>query len=557
MYVSQLFLGVIKGSDASAWPAQLAKARDAYAYLLDKLITNPSLDAPELDLSVNNPLSTHSASPWSQYFQDSELSSEIKLDLERTYPENEFFHKPDIQKHMLHVLFVWAKLHPDYSYRQGMNEILAPIVLTVHRDAFPANAFNAAASASTAATAASGDSTNASGTAAAAPASSDTESLKEGDRAAVSAMFDDRFVEHDSFELFSRIMYVIAPYFATKPTAAPHRAPTTAPDAGAAGKPGAKKHQAAGHKHHHHAKHGKGQRGGSMDDDDDLIPSEKGGAAPAAPTESPIVAKCNYIFSTLLTRVDAPLYGHLQSLDIQPQLFLLRWSRLLFAREFHLEDVMRIWDAVFCSALNRLPESLPHTSSATPALPPPPLAATAASPSRAAPWRGHEIEHRFQIEDVGFPLSDFLCLAMCLYIRGQLIQGDSSFCLRRLLKYPPVENMDILLETAQYLLARSYSGSIKHVTLKDLLPAPTPIPAQVAASVSPTVRSSSPALNAPVTAGSKKGTSDLTGMIADVFTGTGSSTSTQTLSADAPLARAAAPKASAASNTRLFAPGMQ
>ncbi len=35
------------------------------------------------------------------------------------------------------------------------------------------------------------------------------------------------------------------------------------------------------------------------------------------------------------------------------QIYLLRWVRLLFAREFHIEDVMRLWDAIFALADGR------------------------------------------------------------------------------------------------------------------------------------------------------------------------------------------------------------
>lgn len=31
---------------------------------------------------------------------------------------------------MLNVLFIWSKCNEDVSYRQGMNELLSPIVLT-------------------------------------------------------------------------------------------------------------------------------------------------------------------------------------------------------------------------------------------------------------------------------------------------------------------------------------------------------------------------------------------------------------------------------------------
>lgn len=38
------------------------------------------------------------------------------------------------QQWMLHVLFVYAKLHPELGYIQGMNEILAPIVFVFATD---------------------------------------------------------------------------------------------------------------------------------------------------------------------------------------------------------------------------------------------------------------------------------------------------------------------------------------------------------------------------------------------------------------------------------------
>ena len=45
---------------------------------------------------------------------------------------------------------------------------------------------------------------------------------------------------------------------------------------------------------------------------------------------------------------EAPqLYAALTEKEVQPQLYLLRWLRLLFGREFHLSDSMLVWDALF------------------------------------------------------------------------------------------------------------------------------------------------------------------------------------------------------------------
>ncbi len=78
-------------------------------------------------------------SPWSQFFRDTELIDTIKLDLSRTYPESTFFQSESAQKSMLHILFVWSKLNPETSYRQGMNEILAPILICLANDSVPAS----------------------------------------------------------------------------------------------------------------------------------------------------------------------------------------------------------------------------------------------------------------------------------------------------------------------------------------------------------------------------------------------------------------------------------
>jgi TBC1 domain family protein 5 len=44
---------------------------------------------------------------------------------------------------MLDILFVWCKMHPNIGYRQGMHEILAPILWVVERDAVATTALSA------------------------------------------------------------------------------------------------------------------------------------------------------------------------------------------------------------------------------------------------------------------------------------------------------------------------------------------------------------------------------------------------------------------------------
>jgi TBC1 domain family member 5 len=39
-----------------------------------------------------------------------------------------------VQQQLLDILFVWCKLNPDVGYRQGMHELLAPILWVVDND---------------------------------------------------------------------------------------------------------------------------------------------------------------------------------------------------------------------------------------------------------------------------------------------------------------------------------------------------------------------------------------------------------------------------------------
>lgn len=79
---------------------------------------------------------------------------------------------------------------------------------------------------------------------------------------------------------------------------------------------------------------------------------------------SPIIQRSKYIHETLLKATDPELATHLKTLDVLPQVFLMyvmhpgflqrvfdndsrRWIRLLFSREFPLDELLLVWDALF------------------------------------------------------------------------------------------------------------------------------------------------------------------------------------------------------------------
>ena len=91
-------------------------------------------------------------------------------------PENLYFREPTTQSTLLDVLFIFCKLNADTGYRQGMHEILAPILWVVARDTIDPQSLS--------------DSIE---------NGLDTEEL-------LRKTLDQRYMEHDTFTLFCIIM---------------------------------------------------------------------------------------------------------------------------------------------------------------------------------------------------------------------------------------------------------------------------------------------------------------------------------------------------------------
>ncbi|KAJ2878621.1 hypothetical protein FB639_003326 [Coemansia asiatica] len=227
---------------SGVWEAASTKERNNYTALRKQFLIDPD----SLSSGSNwqgegmHPLSLDEDSPWARYHADQELRSTIALDVARTFPDEEYFRQGRVQRMLGDILFVYAKMHSGLRYRQGMHELLAPLLLAVDVDAVSEGAFF------------------------------------------LSRILDRRYVEHDAFALFDRLMRLCAPWY----------------------------------------------------------------QAPTAAAVTPLVAQCQHILQKLAL-VDSELAEHIKSLDIEPQLFGLRWLRLLFGREISsLHSLMQLWDAL-------------------------------------------------------------------------------------------------------------------------------------------------------------------------------------------------------------------
>lgn len=118
------------------WESEMEQRDKDYQMLVDKLYTGVAKQ------KKGHPLNDDKQSEWSQYFNDVELLENIRKDVKRTKTSINFFNlvtnEESNMDRLVRILFVYAKLNPDISYVQGMNEILAVIFFVFSRDTNPA-----------------------------------------------------------------------------------------------------------------------------------------------------------------------------------------------------------------------------------------------------------------------------------------------------------------------------------------------------------------------------------------------------------------------------------
>ncbi|KAM9187705.1 TBC1 domain family member 5 isoform 1-T1 [Dugong dugon] len=320
----KLFLCVLP-QDKSQWISKIEELRAWYSNVKEIHITNPRKVVGQQDLMINNPLSQDEGSLWNKFFQDKELRSMIEQDVKRTFPEMQFFQQENVRKILTDVLFCYARENEQLLYKQGMHELLAPIVFILHCDH---QAFLHA-----------------------------SESAQPSDE--MKTLLNPEYLEHDAYAMFSQLMETAEPWFST---------------------------------FEHDGQKGKEAL---------MTPIPFARPQDLGPTIA-IVTKVNQIQDNLLKKHDIELYMHLNRLEIAPQIYGLRWVRLLFGREFPLQDLLVVWDALFA-------------------------------------------------DGVSLGLVDYIFIAMLLYIRDALISSNYQTCLGLLMHYPPIGDVHSLILKALFL----------------------------------------------------------------------------------------------------------
>ncbi|NWU94489.1 TBCD5 protein, partial [Upupa epops] len=323
----KLFLEVLP-QDRSQWIKTTSDLRTSYNKIKEIHITNPRKAGPQ-DLIINNPLSQDEGSLWNKFFQDKELRAMIEQDVTRTFPEMQYFQQESVRKILTDVLFCYARENEQLLYKQGMHELLAPIVFILHCDH---QAFSHA---------------------------SEAAQPRQASREEMKVLLNPEYLEHDAYAMFTHLMKTAEHWFSTF------------------------------------------EHDSQKEKDVMITPTPFARPQDLGPSIA-IVAKVNQIQDHLLKKHDIELYMHLNRLEIAPQIYGLRWVRLLFGREFPLQDLLVVWDALFADSIT-------------------------------------------------LNLVDYIFVAMLLYIRDALISSNYQTCLGLLMHYPPIGDVHSLILRALFL----------------------------------------------------------------------------------------------------------
>ena len=114
-------------------------------------------------------------------------------------------------------------------------------------------------------------------------------------------------------------------------------------------------------------------------------------------TNLPLYIRCSMIIHEKLKILDNDLYCHFEKIGLNGIIFLQRWVKCVFNREFNIKDVLIIWDSIISSP---------------------------------------EIQTGYDLAKI-----DIIAISMLLRIRNFLLLCDQNQCFMTLLQYPKIENI--------------------------------------------------------------------------------------------------------------------
>ena len=280
-------------------------------------------------------------------YEDNDLKNLINKDLDRTHQEIDLFLQNKIRNILANVLYIWSKENSDISYRQGMNELLAIIYLVFYPYYFPS-----------------------------------TRKPKYTKNDILECLKDIELYKEDIYLFFHDEDEIQSDLFFTfEALMKKGMANLFNPLVLQKDDPGYKLYEIFPQMW--------------KDDSDQDKPTY-------------VYRRCSLLVKEKLKSLDNDLYSHFKRIDLNCGVFLQRWLRCIFCREFKLDDVYLIWDIVF-----------------------------------------HNDYVNERTERYSFIFMEYICIAMIFKIRDTLKDADQNECFSTLFKYPEVSDIMELIKLSQ------------------------------------------------------------------------------------------------------------
>ena len=126
-----LFLDIIPFKNPSSWNKIISQERDNYSKLRNKYITSEIESFIELKRSKDTILYDNYKTIIKEEF---ELLNLIKIDIQRTYQEDEIFKLNIVKKKLVTVLYIYAKENNESGYQQGMGDICGVFLYVLYKE---------------------------------------------------------------------------------------------------------------------------------------------------------------------------------------------------------------------------------------------------------------------------------------------------------------------------------------------------------------------------------------------------------------------------------------
>ena len=128
----RVMLGLVSiERDPAKWVKEVRQQRLRFYSISEKYSIKSTKD---LDPMMFNPLMSSKNNLWNEMLENKDIREVIHKDIVRTYQEYTFFQDKEMREQIVSTLYYWSKTYPMFSYRQGMNEIIAVVYFVFYSE---------------------------------------------------------------------------------------------------------------------------------------------------------------------------------------------------------------------------------------------------------------------------------------------------------------------------------------------------------------------------------------------------------------------------------------